>query len=65
LRSRGTSIEAAAGVAFSGRGRLFCLNRLRLKRAYPPAGSPGGWYRSPPGRRGAFTASLLAWGDGR
>jgi hypothetical protein len=39
LRSRGASIKAAAGVAFSGRGRLFCLNRPRLKRAYPP-----GWF---------------------
>ena len=31
------TIKAAAGAAFSGRGRLFCLNHLGLKRAHPRA----------------------------
>jgi RNA-directed DNA polymerase len=37
LRSRGASIKAAAGAAFSGRGRWFCANPPGLTRAYPPA----------------------------
>ena len=37
LRSRGVSIKAAAGAAFSGRGRWFCSNHPGLTRAYPPA----------------------------
>ena len=37
LRSRGASIKAAAGAAFSGRGRWFCSNHPGLTRAYPPA----------------------------
>ena len=37
LRSRGVSIKAAAGAAFSGRGRWFCANHPGLTRAYPPA----------------------------
>src|ERR1700687_2784357 len=34
LRSRGASIKAAAGAAFSGRGRWFCANHPGLTRAY-------------------------------
>src|SRR6516162_9029905 len=37
LRSRGASIKAAAGAAFSGRGRWFCSNHPGLTRACPPA----------------------------
>jgi RNA-directed DNA polymerase len=37
LRSRGVSIKAAAGAAFSARGRWFCANHSGLTRAYPPA----------------------------
>jgi hypothetical protein len=37
LRSRGASIKAAGGAAFSGRGRLFCSNHRGLTRGYPPA----------------------------
>ena len=37
LRSRGVSVKAAAGAAFSGRGRWFCANHPGLTRAYPPA----------------------------
>jgi hypothetical protein len=51
LRSRGTSIKAAAGAAFSSRGRWFCSNHPGLTRAYLPAWFFGKLYRSPPGRR--------------
>ncbi len=37
LRSRGVSIKAAAGAAFSGRGRWFRSNHPGMTRAYPPA----------------------------
>jgi RNA-directed DNA polymerase len=37
LRFRGVSVKAAAGAAFSGRGRWFCSNHSGLTRAYPPA----------------------------
>ena len=37
LRSRGVSIKAAAGVAYSSRGRWFRSNRTGMTRAYPPA----------------------------
>jgi RNA-directed DNA polymerase len=36
LRSRGVSIKAAAGAAFSGRGRWFRSNHPGMTRAYPP-----------------------------
>jgi hypothetical protein len=37
LRSRGVSVKAAAGAAFSGRDRWFCSNHSGLTRAYPAA----------------------------
>jgi RNA-directed DNA polymerase len=37
LRSRGISLKAAAGAAFSGRGRWFRSNHPGVTRAYPPA----------------------------
>jgi RNA-directed DNA polymerase len=37
LRSRGISLKAAAGAAFSGRGRWFRSNHPGMTRAYPPA----------------------------
>ena len=64
LRSRGTSIKAAAGAAFAGRGRWSCANRPGLTRAYLPAWLVEKLYRSHPGD-GAFTASSLAGGGGR
>ena len=48
LRSRGVSIKAAAGAAFSGRGRWFRSNHPGMTRAYPPAWFIGGWCRLPP-----------------
>jgi RNA-directed DNA polymerase len=51
LRSRGVSIKAAAGAAFSARGRWFCANHPGLTRAYPPAWFTGkGIARHPMGR---------------
>jgi group II intron reverse transcriptase/maturase len=37
LRSRGVSVKAAAGAAYSARGKWFCANHSGLTRAYPPA----------------------------
>jgi hypothetical protein len=36
LRSRGVSVKAAAGAAYSARGKWFCANHSGLTRAYPP-----------------------------
>ena len=37
LKSKGVSIKAAAGAAFSGRGRWFRSNHPGMTRAYPPS----------------------------
>jgi RNA-directed DNA polymerase len=37
LRSRGVSVKAAAGAAYSARGKWFCANHSGLTRACPPA----------------------------
>ena len=50
MNSRGARI-AAAGAAFSGRGRLFCSNHPGLTRPYLPTFFFGKLHRSPPGRR--------------
>ena len=52
LRSRGASIKAAAGAAFSGRGRWFCANHPGLTRAYPPA-----WFS------GKLVSLATRWGE--